>query len=173
MVQKIYLAGGWFWGVQAALDLMTGIEKTFTGYCAGHLDNPTYEEVCSKTSGHTEAVSVEYDPEIISINAILDLFFSIHNPYQSNGQGNDIGPQYRSGIYWDRGNEIVHEQIKDYFLNKDDLKNEMTTEILPIRSFWNAEDYHQDYLGKNPSGYCHVNINQVKNYLLVKGLLKK
>lgn len=170
---KIFLAGGCFWGVQAALDLMIGIEETSTGYCAGHLDNPTYEEVCSKTSGHTEAVSIVYNPEIVDIEAILDLFFFIHDPYQKDGQGNDIGPQYRSGIYWDRGNEIVHEKIKSYFSGKDDLKNKMTTEVMPIRSFWNAEDYHQKYLNKNPSGYCHVNMNQVKNYLLVKGLLKK
>ena len=97
----------------------------------------------------------------------------IHDPYQKDGQGNDIGPQYRSGIYWDRGNEIIHEQIKAYFLGKDDLKLKMTTELLPIRSFWSAEDYHQKYLQKNPAGYCHVNMGEVRNYLLVKGLLKK
>ena len=172
-MHKLYLAGGCFWGVQAALDLLIGINRTSTGYCGGHIDNPTYEEVCTKTSGHTEAVLVEFDPRQISISEILDLFFSIHNPYQENGQGNDIGPQYRSGIYWERRNEIIHEQIKSYFKDKGELLNRMTTELLPIRSFWNAEDYHQKYLIKNPGGYCHVNMGQVRNYLLVKGLLKK
>lgn len=172
-MHKIYLAGGCFWGVQTALDFMIGVEETVTGYCAGHIDNPTYEEVCTKTTGHTEAVSVSFNPEVTNTSSILDLFFKIHDPFQKDGQGNDIGPQYRSGIYWDRGNELVHDQIKDYFKNREDFKNKITTEFMPIRSFWNAEEYHQKYLIKNPTGYCHVNMNEVKNYLLVKGLLKK
>ena len=162
-MHKLYLAGGCFWGVQAALDLLVGIKQTSAGYCGGHLDNPSYEEVCAKTSGHTEAVLLEFDPELVNISVILDLFFSIHDPYQRDGQGNDIGPQYRSGIYWDRGNELIHEQVKLYFLDKEELKIKMSTEILPIRSFWNAEDYHQKYLYKNPNGYCGLKGLQV-NY---------
>ena len=90
-MKKVFLAGGCFWGVQAAFDLLIGVGKTASGYCAGHLENPTYEEVCQKTSGHTEAVEIHYDENIIQLNNVLDLFFKIHDPYQVGGQGNDIG----------------------------------------------------------------------------------
>jgi methionine-S-sulfoxide reductase len=172
-MNKIYLAGGCFWGVQAAFDLMIGVEETAAGYCAGHLENPSYEEVCEKTSGHAEAISVTFNPEILNTHNILDLFFKLHDPYQKGGQGNDTGPQYRSGVYWEKGNEIIHEQIKRYFLEKEEFKVRITTEFAPISNFWQAEEYHQKYLIKNPSEYCHVNMNDIKNFLLVKRLLKK
>ena len=172
-MKKVFLAGGCFWGVQAAFDLLIGVGQTASGYCAGHLENPTYEEVCQKTSGHTEAVEVYYDENIIQLDNVLDLFFKIHDPYQVGGQGNDIGPQYRSGIYWEKGDFLLQKEIEQYFEKNKELKSKMTTELKQIKSFWTAEEYHQKYLDKNPLGYCHINLFEVKNYLLIKGFLKK
>lgn len=172
-MKKIFLAGGCFWGVQAAFELVTGVDKTLSGYCAGHLENPTYEEVCQKTSGHTEAVEINYDENIINLESLLDLFFKIHDPYQVGGQGNDIGPQYRSGIYWEKGDFIIQNEIEAYFKKNKDLQSKMTTELKAIKNFWTAEEYHQKYLTKKPLGYCHINLFEVKNYLLIKGFLKK
>ncbi|MAW07835.1 MAG: peptide-methionine (S)-S-oxide reductase [Halobacteriovoraceae bacterium] len=162
----VYLGAGCFWGVQAVFDLAQGISETSVGYCAGSTKNPTYEEVCSKNTGHVEAVKITFNENFINIKKLLDLFFIIHNPFQVGGQGNDIGPQYRSGIYYDKFlDPSTKEEISNYL---DRLKNStpgITTELKLIDEFFDAESYHQKYLIKNPSGYCHINMTNVVKFM--------
>ena len=161
----IYLAAGCFWGVQAVFNQLEDVLETKSGYCAGHKEFPSYEEVCKKTTGHTEAVKVVFNAEKISINKILDLFFFIHNPEQIDGQGNDIGPQYRSGIYINPDSKIFENQIQSYIENLKQKRPGLTTEYKIIDQFFDAEEYHQNYLNKNPFGYCHINMISVNTFL--------
>ena len=159
-MKKIILAGGCFWGVQAYYQKVKGITKTIVGYIDGLTERPSYEEVCDG-SGHAEAVYIEYDEHIISLEKILKHFFRIIDPTQINCQGNDIGIQYRSAIYYfDEADRVSAE----HFINSinGNYDQPIQTKVLLATTFYDAEAYHQKYLDKNPNGYCHINLNILK-----------
>lgn len=154
MIKKIVLAGGCFWGMQELIRKQNGVVKTRVGYTGGNIVNPTYEN----HKGHAEAVEIEYDSEKTSFNKLLDFFFQIHNPTTLNRQGNDIGTSYRSAIFF--GNEEEKKEAENFIsiVNKSKRwENPVVTTLEPLGAFYRAEDYHQDYLQKNPGGYtCHA-----------------
>jgi peptide-methionine (S)-S-oxide reductase len=148
---------GCFWGAERFFWQLDGVYSTAVGYQGGHTPNPTYEETCSGRTGHTEAVLVVFDPEQISREEILRLFWEGHNPTQGHRQGNDIGTQYRSAIYWSSPEQqAAAEATRDAFAAKlaDAGYGEITTEIAEAGPFYYAEPYHQQYLHKVPNGYC-------------------
>src|SRR6266446_6745776 len=157
-LEQAVFALGCFWGAERKFwELGEGIFATAVGYAGGHTPNPTYEEVCSGRTGHTEVVLVVFDPNKVSYDALLKTFWESHNPTQGMRQGNDVGTQYRSGIYaFDEQQQRAAERSRGAFQKQ--LKaagyGEITTEILPAPEFYYAEDYHQHYLAKNPDGYC-------------------
>lgn len=154
-MKKIYLAGGCFWGVEHFLSLVKGIKETTVGYANSDIDNPTYEDLKAHRSLASETVEVEYDESIISLKEILDLFFMIIDPTILDRQGHDVGHQYRTGIYYVDENDVdVIKNALDQLAAKYDKP--IVTELLPLDNFTKAEEYHQDYLIKNPTGYCHV-----------------
>ncbi|MDG6220093.1 MAG: peptide-methionine (S)-S-oxide reductase MsrA, partial [Candidatus Thermoplasmatota archaeon] len=162
-MEKATFAAGCFWGVEAAFKILPGVVSTTVGYTGGNKDNPTYEEVCTGTTGHAEACEVVFDPKLVSYEDLLALFWNIHDPTQVNRQGNDVGAQYRSAIFF-------HTQEQENLAKK--AKEELVasgapiaTEIIHSVKFWEAEDYHQDYLDKNPGGYCHVDLRSVELWL--------
>lgn len=159
MKQIIYLAGGCFWGIEAYFGYIDGIIKSRVGYANSNIDNPSYELVCSGKTNAVEVVEITYNNNIISLDSILDEFFSIIDPTTLNKQGNDIGTQYRSGIYFINENE--EEKIKEY-ISKIKIKydKEIVTEIKKLDNFFEAESYHQKYLSKNPNGYCHIDLSK-------------
>ena len=148
---------GCFWGAERKFWQQDGVYSTSVGYAAGHTPNPTYQEVCSGRTGHNEVVRVVYDPNVISYEQLLKVFWESHNPTQGMRQGNDVGTQYRSGIYVysDEQRKLAEASKQAY---QEALKKagygEITTEILDAPEFYYAEDYHQQYLAKNPNGYC-------------------
>jgi peptide-methionine (S)-S-oxide reductase len=148
---------GCFWGAERKFWTLNGVYTTAVGYAAGHTPNPTYREVCTGMTGHNEVVLVVFDPKTISYDELLKVFWENHNPTQGMRQGNDVGTQYRSGIYvFDDDQRRAAERSRDAFQAR--LKaagyGAITTEILPAPEFYYAEDYHQQYLAKNPDGYC-------------------
>lgn len=149
-------AMGCFWGAERKFWQREGVYSTAVGYAAGHTPNPSYREVCSGMTGHTEAVLVVFDPTRVSYDALLRTFWENHDPTQGMRQGNDVGTQYRSGIYCFEGQQHAAETSRDMF--QKDLAaaglGTITTEILPAPEFYYAEDDHQQYLAKNPAGYC-------------------
>ena len=153
-MQTIYLAGGCFWGVQKFFDQFEGVEETEVGYANGPDKEPTYQEVCD-SSGHAETLKVSYDPSIISLTDILDYYFMVIDPLSVNRQGNDIGIQYRTGIYYtDKGQLPDIEKV--YRKQEENAGSKLAVEVLPLKNFYTAEEYHQKYLDKNPGGYCHI-----------------
>lgn len=150
-------AAGCFWGVEFAYRDVPGVIATEVGYTGGHVKYPSYERVCMGDTGHAESVQLKYDPNTVSYNELLDVFFEIHNPTLRNRQGNDIGTQYRSVIF-----THTPEQKKEALRAKAELdksgkyRRSIATEVDPAREFWPAEEYHQRYLEKNPGGYCHI-----------------
>jgi peptide methionine sulfoxide reductase msrA/msrB len=151
------LAGGCFWGVEEILRAIPGVIAIDAGYTGGNLSNPTYEDVHTGRTGHAEAVRVVFDPSKVSYEDLLGWFFRLHDPTTLNRQGNDIGTQYRSAIFYqDDRQKRIAEQVKTKVDASGKWKRPLTTEIVPATEFWMAEDYHQDYLQKNPGGYtCH------------------
>ena len=149
---------GCFWGVERKFWQTEGVWVTAVGYAAGVTPNPTYHEVCTGQTGHNEVVQVVFDPEIISYENLLRVFWEGHDPTQGMRQGNDMGTQYRSGIYTtsDAQAEVAKESLQRYqdALKSAGHKGTITTEILPAPEFYYGEDYHQQYLAKNPRGYC-------------------
>lgn len=147
-------ASGCFWGTEYYMKRIEGVLETMPGYTGGHVDNPTYEEVCSKTTGHYEAVRVTYDPSVVDYETLAKWFFETHDPTQANGQGPDIGPQYRSAIFVQ--NEAERE-IANKLINQLELKGlKIATEVKDAATFWPAELYHQDYYdNKGGTPYCH------------------
>ena len=150
------LGGGCFWCVEAVFHQLTGVESAISGYMGGHANNPTYDQVCSKTTGHAEVVNVTFDDEIVSFQDVLNIFFTTHDPTTLNRQGNDRGPQYRSGVWYhsEEQRQIAEDTIKR--LEAEGLyPNKFVTEVTPASTFWVAEDYHQNYFANNPTqGYC-------------------
>ena len=156
----IYLAGGCFWGVEAFIARLKGVNSTEVGYANGRDLAPTYEKVCTGKTGHAETVKATYNPKIITLEEILENFFKIIDPYSKNRQGPDIGTQYRTGIYWQ---DPADRNVVMTFLNeKQKLTDKrIAVEAYPISSFYPAEGYHQKYLERNPQGYCHVDLNLI------------
>ncbi len=158
-LQEIVLALGCFWGAERVFWQAKGVHVTQVGYAGGYTPNPTYEETCSGQTGHTEVVRVVYDPKIISLEALLKLFWESHDPTQGMRQGNDVGTQYRSAIYTSNSDELARVKAsRDAYAEalKAAGRGDITTEIKPLEAFYPAEDYHQQYLAKNPAGYCGI-----------------
>lgn len=148
---------GCFWGAERRFWQLQGVYSTAVGYAAGFTQNPNYEEVCTGRTGHNEVVLVVYDPQQISYTSLLKTFWEAHNPTQGMRQGNDVGTQYRSGIYtYDDEQATLARKTQQQFQQalRDKGLGEVTTEIQPASEFFYAEDYHQQYLAKNPNGYC-------------------
>lgn len=157
-LKKIYLAGGCFWGVEAYMARIYGIADAKSGYANGNTENPTYEDVCKRNTGHAETVEVSYDPERISLEEILAYYLRVVDPTSLNKQGNDVGVQYRSGVYYtDESDKAVIEKVLNAEQGK--YKDKIVVEVKPLENFYLAEEYHQDYLDKNPTGYCHINLS--------------
>ena len=152
---EIYLAGGCFWGLEKYLSEIKGVISTEVGYANGKKNNPNYEEVCQKNTGHAETVKVEYNSEILPLDFLLELFIEVINPFSLNKQGNDIGEQYRTGIYYlDDESRLVAEEIIATLQAKSPQK--VMIEVKSLENYSKAEEYHQKYLDKNPQGYCHI-----------------
>lgn len=160
-MKEIYVAGGCFWGVEAYFKQLKGIINTSVGYIDGNVSNPTYEMVCDGRASHAEACYLSYDPNLISIETICEHLFRISNPFSKFKQGNDVGRQYRTGIYFvdDEDESIILTFMKSFF--KEDYRR-VQTEVKKAVDYALAETYHQDYLDKNPGGYCHVNLGLAK-----------
>ena len=155
MEQKhAYYAGGCFWGVEHLFQGKAGVLDAVSGYMGGELVNPTYEQVCTKRTGHLETVEVTYDPEQISYEELTKFFFEIHDPTQVNGQGPDIGPQYLSAVFY--SSEDEKETAENLIAILKDKGFNVVTQVIPVDTFWKAEDYHQDYyVKKGAQPYCH------------------
>lgn len=153
---EIYFAGGCFWGTEHFLKQIEGVESTQVGYANSTVANPSYEQVCTGTTNAAETVKVVYDPEKVDLDLLLELYFQTIDPTSLNRQGNDRGTQYRTGIYYiDENNiPIINEAIKALSAQ---YNNPIAIEIKPLKNFYPAETYHQDYLDKHPNGYCHIN----------------
>lgn len=167
------LAGGCFWCTEALFEQINGVEKVVVGYTGGTLENPNYEEVCSGTTGHAEAVQIHFDPTLITYKEILLIFFSSHDPTTLNRQGNDIGTQYRSAVFYanDSQKSAAEEMIMTLTAKKI-FDHKIITQLEPLKEFFMAENYHQHYFANNPqNGYCSAVINP-KVAKLRKGFAK-
>jgi len=156
--QTATLAGGCFWCLEAAFKELRGIERVVSGYTGGAVPNPSYEQVCSGETGHAEAVQITFDPKVISYKEILDIFFSIHDPTTLNRQGNDVGTQYHSAVFYHNEEQktIAEETIRE-FESKKVWKGSIVTAIVPFDKFYAAEDCHQDYYQHNSAQpYCRI-----------------
>jgi peptide-methionine (S)-S-oxide reductase len=155
MTETATLAGGCFWGVEELVRKLPGVIDTTVGYAGGTLDDPRYEDVKKGKSGHAESLQIAFDPSKITFGEILDFFFRLHDPTTANRQGNDVGTQYRSAIFYhDEAQRIAAESAKQRAQSK--WPRPIVTEIVPFTNFYEAEDFHQDYLQRNPHGYtCH------------------
>ncbi len=164
-LENITLGGGCFWCIEAVFSELKGVQTAVSGYSGGKVVNPTYEQVCSGTTGHAEVVQVKFDSEVISFKEILEVFFTVHDPTTLNRQGNDIGNQYRSAIFYHSENQkrIAKEVINELELSKK-WSNPIVTELKPFDKFYKAEDYHQNYFKLNTSQpYCKVVIEPKVN----------
>ena len=155
-MERAVLGGGCFWCTEGAFKHMRGIESALPGYAGGHVDNPTYRSVCNGITGHAEVVEVIYDESVISYETILEVFFTVHDPTQLNRQGNDIGTQYRSAIFYvDENQKMIAENVKSRF--QEYFDEEIVTEISPISNYYEAEKEHHNYFELNPgNGYCQM-----------------
>lgn len=155
MQKEIYLAGGCFWGTEHFFKQLNGVLATEVGYANGHTENPTYQEVCTDLTGFAEAVRVIFDDQVVSLRFLLDMYFKTIDPLSVNRQGADVGSQYRTGIYYTDASQlpIVEEKVREV---STELFEPLAVEVEPLINFYPAEDYHQDYLDKNPTGYCHL-----------------
>ncbi len=153
-MKEIYLAGGCFWGMQKFIDQFAGVSETEVGYANGPDKAPSYEDVC-RSSGHAETVKVVYDPDRISLRALLDYYFMVIDPVSVNRQGHDTGIQYRTGIFYTDEADLPVILEKAAEVEKT-VGQALAVVIEPLRNFFSAEEYHQKYLEKNPDGYCHI-----------------
>lgn len=153
-MKTIYLAGGCFWGTQKFLDQFPGVLETETGYANGSTENPSYRDVCGG-SGHAETVRVVYDESVLSLDKLLDYYFMSIDPLSVNRQGEDIGVQYRTGIYYE-DDSLLPDIQKAWDRKAAQAGQKLAVEVLPLDRFWPAEEYHQKYLDRNPGGYCHI-----------------
>src|ERR1700712_1430048 len=153
-METFVLAGGCFWGLDAGYRSPAGVSDVFSGYTGGRLKNPSYEAVCTGMTGHAEAVEVTFDPDVIPREVILDVFFTLHDPRQLNRQGNDVGTQYRSAMFF--ASDEQKQLFEQSLVRAADLWDAaVATELAPLSEFYPAESYHQDFFAKNPGqGYC-------------------
>lgn len=154
--ETIYLGGGCFWCTEAVFDRVRGVLDVESGYANGHLDHPSYEDICTGQTGHAEVVKLEFDPAVISLRDVLLVFFGTHDPTTLNRQGNDVGTQYRSAIYTTTDAQAATARaLLDEMQAEKAFDAPVVTELQPIQKYWPAEDYHQDYFLQNPNqGYC-------------------
>jgi peptide-methionine (S)-S-oxide reductase len=150
------LAAGCFWCVEAVFDDLKGVEDVVSGYSGGHTDHPTYQQVCSETTGHAEVVQIRFDPEDLSFADLLRVYFTVHDPTTLNRQGNDIGSSYRSAIFYHSEQQRKTAEVVIAEITAEGLyPNAIVTEVTPFDKFWPAEDYHQEYFANNPNQpYC-------------------
>ena len=155
MNKIIYLAGGCFWGIEKYIQSLPGVIETEVGYANGITVNPSYEEVCYNNTGHAETVKVIYDDSIIGLSSILEMYYDVINPVSVNRQGGDIGTQYRTGIYYidDSDIGVIEASIEKL---QEAFEEKIAIEVRPLENYYKAEEYHQKYLDKNPTGYCHI-----------------
>lgn len=165
MEKEITLAGGCFWGTEALLERIPGVLETTAGYANSKIENPSYELVCSGKTGAAEAVFLKYNSELLPLKRLLEIYFRSIDPTSFEKQGGDIGNQYRTGIYYVDDNDlsIIRESFEETALK---YEKPIVTEIFPLKNFYPAEEYHQDYLSKNPNGYCHVDLRLLKEFNL-------
>lgn len=160
-LREIYFAGGCFWGVEEYFSRIPGVVGTESGYANGHVANPGYREVCEGKTGHAETVRVSYDPKQVDLKTLVEGFFSIIDPVSVNRQGNDVGSQYRTGIYYRPGTDLeIINGVMDIVERR--YEKPLAVELEPLTVFYPAEEYHQGYLKKNPGGYCHINFDTLK-----------
>lgn len=157
-MKRIFFGGGCFWGVEKFFSSIPGVKETEVGYANGTIKNPTYEDVCGNDTEFVEVCAVTYNPNEISLDKLLDKFWGIIDPTAVNRQGNDIGTQYRTGIYYE-DEEDLHTIILSKRKIETLYKNLVVTEVRPLESYYPAEEEHQKYLEKNPNGYCHIQFN--------------
>ena len=161
-LKDAYFAGGCFWGVEEYFSRIPGVLDVTSGYANGNTEKPTYREVCSGKTGYAEAVHVSYDPAKVSLETLTKQFFKIINPISVNKQGNDLGSQYRTGLYYaDEADKPVLEKVWKEIQGK--YSQPLAVELLPLKNYYPAEEYHQDYLKKNPGGYCHISFDSLKD----------
>lgn len=153
--KTIYFAGGCFWGTEHYFKMIKGVVGTTVGYANSIIENPSYKDVCSGDTLAAETVKVDYDPSLVSLEFLTRMFFHAIDPTSLNRQGNDIGTQYRTGIYY-TDNEDLAEIYKVFEEQRSTTEGEIVVEVKALQNFYAAEDYHQDYLDKNPDGYCHL-----------------
>lgn len=158
--KTIYLAGGCFWGMQKYLSSIPGVIKTEAGFANGTTESPTYEEVCRNNTGHAETVKVAYDPRAVSLGFLLGLYFDAIDPASVNRQGEDSGTQYRTGIYFENpvDGETARAAVRAL---RDRIGKPVAVEVKPLENYFPAGAYHQNYLNKNPGGYCHISAQQI------------
>lgn len=154
-MKEIYFAGGCFWGLEKFFSLVNGVVNTSVGYANGNTENPTYQEVYTDGTGYAETVKVVYDEKVISLAQLLELFFSVIDPTSLNKQGGDIGTRYRTGIYYTdpKDNETILASLKE---EQKKYADKIVVEAESLKKYYLAEEYHQEYLEKNPQGYCHL-----------------
>jgi peptide-methionine (S)-S-oxide reductase len=152
------LAGGCFWCLEAVYDELKGVVSVESGYSGGKIQNPSYQAVCTGTTGHAEVVQITYDPNVVSFRDLLDVFFTIHDPTTLNRQGNDVGTQYRSAIFYHSPEQKADAEAKIAELNGQHVwDNPIVTQVVPLEKFYMAEDYHQEYFVNNPyQSYCQI-----------------
>ncbi|PIE98215.1 MAG: peptide methionine sulfoxide reductase [Treponema sp.] len=171
-IKTIYFAGGCFWGVEEYFSQIYGVSNAISGYANGDTENPSYEDVCRNGTGHAETVKIEYDETIVSLQELLTHLFRIIDPFSLNRQGNDTGVQYRTGVYYTEEQQYI--VAKTFFSEKQkQFSRQLAVELKPLKHFFPAEEYHQDYLRKNPGGYCHINLSDANKPLIQSEQYKK
>lgn len=153
--KTIYLAGGCYWGTEHFLKQIQGVRNTTVGFANGNCENPTYEQVCQHTTGFAETVKVEYDADQVSLDFLLSLYYKTIDPTSINKQGEDCGDQYRTGIYYTNDSDlpVIQASVAELAQHYD---KPIAIEVMPLRNYYAAHEAHQDYLDKNPQGYCHI-----------------
>jgi methionine-S-sulfoxide reductase len=161
MTKTIYLAGGCYWGTEKYISNIKGVIETEVGFANGNTEAPSYQQVKHENTGHAETVRIVYDPEVVPLQALLRLFFLIIDPTSIDRQGEDVGHQYRTGIYFtdEKDGEIAALALKNL---EQEIGAPVAVECCPLEQFWPAEEYHQKYLDKNPGGYCHVSPGKIR-----------
>ncbi|MEG0136975.1 MAG: peptide-methionine (R)-S-oxide reductase MsrB [Cetobacterium sp.] len=171
-IQEIYLAGGCFWGVEAYMEKIEDVIDTVSGYANGKTENPTYEDVVYRGTGHAETVRVTYNADKVSLETLLKYYFRIIDPTSLNKQGNDKGTQYRTGIFYtkEEDKKVIEKEIEQLQKN---YSGKIVVEVAPLIRFDLAEEYHQDYLKKNPNGYCHIDLSKAEEIIVDGGKYSK
>ena len=169
-LEKATFGAGCFWCVEAVFQRLEGVKDVVPGYCGGEKDNPTYEEICTGMTGHAEVAQITFDPATISFDELLNMFWKSHDPTTRNRQGNDVGTQYRSAIFYHNEEQrSAAERSKENLDNSKIFSNQIVTEIITLDKFWPAEDYHNDYYNNNPNQpYCRIVIKPKLDKLFKK-----